>query len=107
MKYLDIIDLEPKIEIMDIGAAAIAETPIYTKLIDEKIATLNAFEGDKRQSNKLKSKYENNIKLYDEFLFDGSIQNLYFSKLFCKDSCMALIVEMRSFFNSSISSNVF
>ena len=77
MKYLDIIDLEPKIEIMDIGAAAIAETPIYTKLIDEKIATLNAFEGDKRQSNKLKSKYENNIKLYDEFLFDGSIQNLY------------------------------
>lgn len=77
MKYLDIIDLEQKIEIMDIGAAAIAETPIYTKLIDEKIATLNAFEGDKRQSSKLKSKYENNIKLYDEFLFDGSIQNLY------------------------------
>jgi hypothetical protein len=62
---------------MDIGAAAIAETPIYTKLIEEKIANLNAFEGDKRQSDKLKSKYENNVKLYNEFLFDGSIQNLY------------------------------
>ncbi|MDA8608416.1 FkbM family methyltransferase [Candidatus Pelagibacter bacterium] len=77
MKYLDIIDLDQKIEIMDIGAAAIAETPIYTKLIEEKIANLNAFEGDKRQSDKLKSKYENNVKLYNEFLFDGSIQNLY------------------------------
>ena len=77
MKYLDIIDLDQKIEIMDIGAAAIAETPIYTKLIDEKIANLNAFEGDKRQSEKLKSKYENNIRLYNEFLFDGSLQNLY------------------------------
>ena len=77
MKYLDIIDLDQKIEIMDIGAAAIAEIPIYTKLIDEKIANLNAFEGDKRQSEKLKSKYENNIRLYNEFLFDGSFQNLY------------------------------
>jgi FkbM family methyltransferase len=77
MKYLDIIDLDQKIEIMDIGAAAISETPIYTKLIEEKIANLNAFEGDKRQSDKLKSKYENDVKLYNEFLFDGSIQNLY------------------------------
>jgi FkbM family methyltransferase len=77
MNYLDIIDLDQKIEIMDIGAAAISETPIYTKLIEEKIANLNAFEGDKRQSDKLKSKYENNVKLYNEFLFDGSIQNLY------------------------------
>jgi len=77
MKYLDIIDLDQKIEIMDIGAAAIAETPIYTKLIDKKIANLNAFEGDKRQSEKLKSKYGNNIRLYNEFLFDGSFQNLY------------------------------
>ena len=77
MKYLDIIELDQKIEIMDIGAAAIAETPIYTKLIEEKIANLNAFEGDKRQSDKLKSKYEKNVKLYNEFLFDGSIQNLY------------------------------
>ena len=77
MKYLDIIDLDQRIEIMDIGAAAIAETPIYNKLIDEKIANLTAFEGDKRQSEKLKSKYGNNIRLYNEFLFDGSFQNLY------------------------------
>jgi len=77
MKYLDIIELDQKIEIMDIGAAAIAETPIYTKLIEDKIANLNAFEGDKRQSDKLRSKYEKNVKLYNEFLFDGSIQNLY------------------------------
>ncbi len=77
MRCLELFDLDKKIEVMDIGAAAIAEEPIYSKLIDENIANLNAFEGDERQSDKLKSKYGNNIKLFNKFLFDGSFQNLY------------------------------
>ena len=77
MKHLGIFDLNQKIEIIDIGAAAIAEKPIYSKLVEDQIANLNAFEGDKRQSDKLKSRYGNNVKLYNEFLFDGSVQNLY------------------------------
>tara|TARA_E500000178_G_C16903037_1_gene698972 strand:- start:168 stop:1016 length:849 start_codon:yes stop_codon:yes gene_type:complete len=77
MRCLELFDLDKKIEVMDIGAAAITEEPIYSKLIDENIANLNAFEGDERQSDKLKSKYGNNIKLFNKFLFDGSFQNLY------------------------------
>lgn len=77
MWCLELFDLDKKIEVMDVGAAAIAEEPIYSKLIDENIANLNAFEGDERQSDKLKSKYGDNIKLFNRFLFDGSFQNLY------------------------------
>ena len=36
---------------MHIGAACINEIPIYKKIIDENIAHLNAFEGNKRDFN--------------------------------------------------------
>ena len=77
MKYLDLFELNQKIEIMDVGAADINETPIYSSLINNKIANLNAFEGDERQIEKLKLKYKDNVQLFTEFLFDGSIQNIY------------------------------
>ena len=77
MKYLDLFELDKKIEIMDIGAAVINETPIYSTLVENKIGNLNLFEGDDRQLEKLKLKYHDNIKLFNEFLFDGSDQNLY------------------------------
>ena len=77
MKYLDLFELNQKIEIMDVGAADINETPIYSSLINNKIANLNAFEGDERQIEKLKLKYKNSLKLFTKFLFDGSTQNLY------------------------------
>jgi len=62
---------------MDIGAAAIAETPVYKILIDLGLGNLNAFEGDKRQSQKLKDEYGTNIKLFEKFIFDGNEQDLY------------------------------
>ena len=77
MKYLDLFELNQKIEIMDVGAADINETPIYSSLINNKIANLNAFEGDERQIEKLKLKYKDSLKLFTEFLYDGSTQNLY------------------------------
>jgi len=77
MKHLDLFELDKKIEIMDVGAAAINEAPIYSNLIDNKIGNLNAFEGDERQIEKLKLKYKDNIKLFTEFLFDGSDQDLH------------------------------
>jgi len=33
MKYLDLFEIKKKIEIIDVGAAAIAEIPIYKKFI--------------------------------------------------------------------------
>ena len=77
MKCFDILEIEKKIEIVDIGAAATAEIPVYKKLIDLELANLNAFEGDSRESKKLKDKFGNNIKLYEQFLYDGSKQTLY------------------------------
>ena len=77
MKCLDIIELEKKIEVLDVGAAAIAESPVYKKLIEIGLSNLNAFEGDQRHLDKLKKEYGDNIKLFTEFLFDGSTQNLY------------------------------
>jgi len=77
MKCFDILEIEKKIEIMDVGAASINEIPPYKRLIDLGLANLNAFEGDKRQSKKLKDEYGTNLKLYEKFIFDGSEQNLY------------------------------
>ena len=101
MKYLDLFELNQKIEIMDVGAADINETPIYSNLINNKIGNLNAFEGDERQIEKLKLKYKDSVKLYTEFLFDGSDQNLYLaspesgmSSLFKPDE------KVLNFFNS-------
>ena len=77
MNCLDLFDLQEKIQIMDVGAAAIAETPVYKKLIEIGLGKLNAFEGDQRQLKKLKEEYGDNIALFTDFLFDGTIQNLY------------------------------
>lgn len=77
MKHLDLFELDKKIEIMDVGAAVMNEIPIYSNLINNKIGNLNAFEGDERQIEKLKLKYKDSIKLFNEFLFDGSDQDLY------------------------------
>ena len=37
---------DEEIQLMDIGASAIAEIPIYKKLIDKNLAHLTAFDGD-------------------------------------------------------------
>ena len=77
MNCLDLFDLQEKIQIMDIGAAAISEIPVYKKLIEIGLGKLNAFEGDQRHSTKLKEEYGDNIALFTDFLFDGTTQNLY------------------------------
>lgn len=77
MKYFfDIIKLKKKIEVIDVGAAATAEIPVYKRLLDLEVANLNAFEGDLKESKKLKDIFGDNIKLYEQFLFDGSKQTL-------------------------------
>ena len=70
MNYLDLFDLEEKIQIMDVGAAAISEIPVYKKLMDIGIGKLNAFEGDQRHSTKLKEEYEkSSIEFFNYYLF--------------------------------------
>jgi len=50
MRFKDLIRPGVPLQIMDVGAACIAETPVYRSLLDEGIGHLNAFEGDARQT---------------------------------------------------------
>ncbi|NTW52021.1 MAG: FkbM family methyltransferase, partial [Chlorobiaceae bacterium] len=77
MKLEDLINISETIEVMDIGAAVISETPNYKKLLDENLAHLNAFDGDTRQTEKIKAAYGDRASIYTDFLSDGTIKTLY------------------------------
>ena len=71
MKIFNLFEFDAKIQVMDVGAAAIAETPIYKILLDKKLAHLTAFDGDERHIQKLKGAYGlNNLSIFNYFLFD-------------------------------------
>ena len=89
MKCFDILEIEKKIEIMDVGAAAIAETPVYKRLIDLDLGNLNAFEGDKRQSQKLKDEFGTNIKLFEKHGFTD-LQKKWNENMYAKDKNVIL-----------------
>lgn len=80
MKCLDLLEINKEIQVLDIGAAVIYEDLIYNRLIDLGLAKLNAFDGDDRQIKKLREKYGDNIKIYNQYIFDGSNQKLYLCK---------------------------
>ncbi|MGV1005065.1 MAG: FkbM family methyltransferase [Candidatus Nanopelagicales bacterium] len=65
------------IQVMDVGASAIAEVPIYQSLLQAGLAHLNAFEGDDRQIEGIKNAYGDQATIFTDFLFDGSVQTLY------------------------------
>lgn len=77
MKDLDFLNLSEQIQIMDVGASAIAEVPIYKTLLEKNLAHLNAFEGDSRQIEGIKKSYGEQTTIYTDFLYDGSIQTIY------------------------------
>ena len=78
MKFFEeIIPLGAAIQIMDVGAAAINETPIYSNLINAGYGHLHAFEGDERQIEGIRNKYGENVTIHSNFLFDGTIRTFY------------------------------
>lgn len=77
MHPLSFLNLTEKIQILDVGASAIAELPIYSSLFQDSLGHLNAFEGDERQIEGIKKAYGENATIYKDFLFDGSPQTLY------------------------------
>ena len=61
-----------RVQIIDVGAAAINETPIYKNLFDLDLAYLSLFDGDERQLSKIRDTYgHKNVALFNNFLFDG------------------------------------
>jgi len=77
MNITEILQLSEEIQVMDVGAAVISETPIYSSLLLEKLAHLTAFDGDIRHYKCIKEKYAGQVTIYTDFLYDGSIQNIY------------------------------
>ena len=69
--------LAENIQILDVGASAITEVPIYKILLDLNSAKLNAFEGDERQIEGITNAYGSKVDIFKEFLFDGTEQTLY------------------------------
>mgnify|MGYP003331908269 FL=1 len=101
MKIFNLFEFDAKIQVMDVGAAAIAETPIYKILLDKKLAHLTAFDGDERHIQKLKGAYGlNNLSIFNYFLFDGEKHQVY---LCAPESGMTSIfkprIESLNFFN--------
>jgi len=75
--FEEIIPLGAAIQIMDVGAAAINETSIYSNLINAGYGHLHAFEGDERQIEGIRNKYGENVTIHSNFLFDGTIRTFY------------------------------
>ena len=78
-KVFEFLNLDDKINLFDIGAAAIAEEPIYKSIIDMGAGSLYAFDGDERQQDLIYKSFGRDITLYKDLLFDGSDQTLYIS----------------------------
>lgn len=76
-EVFEFLHLNDPILVMDIGASAINETPVYKKLLDKKWANLYAFEGDARQIQKIKDSYGDRVQIWQAFLFDGTEKTLY------------------------------
>ena len=55
--FLDLLEIDFTINIADIGAAAIAEEPVYKDLVKNGLAHLYAFDGDDRQQKEIKKKF--------------------------------------------------
>lgn len=78
MNIFNLFDFNEKLQIIDVGAAAINETPIYKNLFDLDLAYLSLFDGDERQLSKIRDTYgHKNVALFNNFLFDGKKHNIY------------------------------
>ena len=101
MKIFNLFVFDAEIEVMDVGAASIAETPIYKILLDNKMAHLTAFDGDKRQIEKLEEMYgKDNVTIFNYFLFDGGKHPVYFcSPASGMTSIFKPKIEALNFFN--------
>ena len=59
------------IQVLDVGAARINETPIYEPLLDRDLAHLYACEGDDRQIANIKQHHGAKASIVSQFLGDG------------------------------------
>ena len=77
-ELISLLEINHHINISDIGAACINETPTYSNLIWESDLTkLFLFDGDKRQISTLKKQYGKKAVISECFLGDGQEHTAY------------------------------
>jgi FkbM family methyltransferase len=74
---LHFLNVGAPINVMDVGASAINEVPLYKSLLDCGYAHLYAFDGDARQTAEIHQRYGGKASVFADFLFDGSERTLY------------------------------
>jgi FkbM family methyltransferase len=77
MSFKDLIQPGAPLQILDVGAAFINERPVYLPLLEDGLGHLNAFEGDARQTEKIKQAYGDRANVFTQFLADGLPHTLY------------------------------
>ncbi len=77
MDLLDELQLPDAIQVMDVGASAINEVPVYKTLLEHDAAHLHAFEGDDRQIAGIEAAYGVRATIHRDFLFDGEERTLF------------------------------
>jgi FkbM family methyltransferase len=65
------------LEIADIGAAWLGDPPLYRRLLDLKLARLNAFDADDRQHAALREAYGADLRLFSDIVGDGARHTLH------------------------------
>ena len=90
MTLQDLLGSIEQIHVMDIGAACIAEVPVYKNLLDLHLAHLTAFEGDNRQIKKIQESFGDQVTIYNDFLSDGTEKILYLGS---EDSGMTSLLK--------------
>jgi len=73
----DLLNVTGTLEIADIGAASIGAPPLYQRLLDLKLARLNAFDADERQHAALVEAYGTDFRLFTDIVGDGARQTLH------------------------------
>jgi FkbM family methyltransferase len=71
------LGLRGHVEVVDVGASCIAESPVYRRLIEHDAARLSAFEGDARHVAQIRSTYGDQTRIFPCFLGDGAEHTLH------------------------------
>ena len=77
IKLIEQVQLSDLINIANIGAASINETPVYSDLVMGGYGNLFAFDGDSRQIPALRNLYRDNATVLNHFLADGDPHTAY------------------------------
>ncbi len=76
-RLFELLELNRPLQVADIGAAYISETPTYKAMLDQGVAELNAFDADVRQHAPMRTFYGEGLRIFPQVVGDGTVQTLH------------------------------